>query len=91
MISENNLKKRYTIESFIVGESNSTAHIAAKGIIKNPGISNNPLFLFSESGLGKTHLAQAIGNGLKKKYNKKVLYSHGRRVLFSLCALSPDK
>lgn len=70
-----NLNPRYTLENFVVGNSNSYAFAAAENIIKYPAQNNNPFFLYGKSGLGKTHLMQAIGNEiLKRNPNMQVLY-----------------
>ncbi len=72
---EDNLNPRYTFDSFIVGPFNELAHAAAQAVIKNPGISYNPLFIYGGTGLGKTHLIQSIGNYFKRiDINKKVHY-----------------
>lgn len=71
---ESNLKKNYTFENFIVGESNKFAQAAALAVAENPGTMYNPLFIYGNSGLGKTHLMHAIGNYIETKYRKKVLY-----------------
>jgi len=68
-----NLNPNYTFESFIVGKSNKFAYKASRVIAEAPG-SYNPLFLYGESGVGKTHLMHAIGNYLVENSNKKVLY-----------------
>jgi len=57
-----NLRKEYTFDTFIVGNNNSLAYAVAKEVATNPGVRHNPLFIYGGVGLGKTHLAQAIGN-----------------------------
>lgn len=66
-----NLNPRYTFDTFVVGSFNELAHAAAQSVIKNPGTSYNPLFIYGDTGLGKTHLIQAIGNEL---LNKNIVY-----------------
>ena len=68
-----NLNPNYTFETFIVGNSNKFAFKASRVIAEAPG-SYNPLFLYGESGVGKTHLMHAIGNYLVQNTDKKVLY-----------------
>ncbi len=73
---DDNLNPRYTFENFIVGPFNELAYAAAQGVVKNPGHAYNPLFFYGASGLGKTHLIQAIGNQLKKVFpEKRILYT----------------
>ena len=67
------LNPEYTFETFLVGSSNKFAYKVARVIAEAPG-SYNPLFLYGESGVGKTHLMHAIGNYLLENSNKKVLY-----------------
>lgn len=69
-----NLIKEYTFDSFIVGNSNRFAHGAAFAVAEEPGKNYNPLVLYGNSGLGKTHLMHAVGNYIEQNSNKKVLY-----------------
>ena len=71
---KSNLNPKYTFDSFIVGDSNKFAYMAAVSVAENPGKTYNPLFLYGSSGLGKTHLMHAIGNFIIENSNKKVLY-----------------
>lgn len=71
---EDNLNPKYTFDTFVVGPFNELAHAAAHAVIKNPGGSYNPLFIYGDTGRGKTHLIQAVGNHIKGSTNKKVLY-----------------
>lgn len=71
---QSNLKNKYTFDNFIVGNSNKFAHAAALSVAENPGNMYNPLFIYGNSGLGKTHLMHAIGNFIQENTNKTVLY-----------------
>jgi len=67
------LDPKNTFQNFITGDSNKFAYKVALAVAESPGM-YNPLFLYGESGVGKTHLMQAIGNYLIEKTDKKVLY-----------------
>lgn len=69
------LLSKYTFENFISGKGNQLAYGVAKATAEHPSLTYNPLFIYSESGLGKTHLLHAIGNEVSKAKSKKnVLY-----------------
>lgn len=73
---DSQLNPKYIFDNFIEGDCNKLARSAGLEITKKPGLTSfNPLFLFGDTGLGKTHLSHAIGNEIVKKYpNKQVLY-----------------
>lgn len=75
------LKEEFTFDEFVSGPSNSFAIAAAKAVVSNPGRTGyNPLFIHGGTGLGKTHLMQAIGNEIKKKNNS-----------FAICYLTAEE
>ncbi|MBP9760794.1 MAG: chromosomal replication initiator protein DnaA [Candidatus Magasanikbacteria bacterium] len=69
------LNPKYTFDTFIVGKGNELAHAAAQAVADRPGEAYNPLFIYGDVGLGKTHLLQAIGHTLlEKNPQTKILY-----------------
>ena len=79
--SENRLSPRYIFETFVVGESNHFAHAAAMAVAEAPGKTKfNPLTIYGGVGLGKTHLAQAVGHFVREEHkDAKVLYATSER------------
>ena len=70
--------EEYTFDRFVVGSSNKFAHAAARKVADNPGESYNPLFIFGNSGLGKTHLLYSIAHTIHANHpNYKVIYVKG--------------
>ena len=71
---EDNLNPKYNFNSFIVGPFNELAYAVSQAIITNPGQNYNPFFVYGGTGLGKTHMIQAIGNTIKIKHPGKKIY-----------------
>ena len=79
-IVRSNVRTNYTFSNFVEGKSNQLARAAASQVADNPGTAYNPLFIYGGTGLGKTHLLHAVGNGiLAKKPDAKVIYMHSER------------
>jgi len=74
-VQDDGLREHYTFGNFVVGPFNDLAHSAAQAIIKKPS-AYNPFFIYGQTGLGKTHLIQAIGNKMKENnQNIRALYT----------------
>jgi chromosomal replication initiator protein len=69
-----NLNPRFTLGSFVVGPFNELAHAAAQAVIRKPGIAYNPLLIYGPTGLGKTHLIQAVGNHFRMSAPERKVY-----------------
>jgi chromosomal replication initiator protein len=79
---DDGLNPRYTFKQFIIGGFNELAYAASQAIIKNPGTTYNPFFVYGNTGLGKTHLIQATGHAIKHNFsNKKIYYTSFERFL----------
>ena len=74
--NDSRLDPKYTFSSFVVGDSNNLAYTTALAVAESPGRNYNPLFIWGGSGLGKTHLLQAIGAHIKEIYpEKRITYT----------------
>ncbi|MCD4817786.1 MAG: chromosomal replication initiator protein DnaA [Candidatus Cloacimonetes bacterium] len=70
------LNEKYNFSEFVIGKNSRFAHSASLAVAENPGLSYNPLFIYGDSGMGKTHLMQSIGNFvLEELDNKSVFYT----------------
>lgn len=85
---ESNLNENYSFDNFIVGECNRVAYQAGLAIAKDPGrTSFNPMFIFSPTGMGKTHIAQAIGLETKRHHPElTVLYVNAEQFIMQFMA-----
>lgn len=79
------INKNFTFDSFVAGAGSKFVYAAAKAVADNPGETFNPLFIYGESGLGKTHIMHAIANRIAEKFpDKKVLYTTSENFLNDL-------
>lgn len=82
---ESALNPKYTFDNFIVGNNNNLAQAASLAVAETPAHKCNPLFIYGGSGLGKTHLIQAIGNFyLTNNPGKRVLYTTSEKFTYEL-------
>lgn len=78
--AKTSLNPRFTFSSLVVGPFNELAHAAAQAVVRKPGIAYNPLLIYGPTGLGKTHLIQAIGNHFRMNApDRKVYYVTSER------------
>lgn len=76
------LNPDYSFENLIIGTGNRLAHAVAQAITENPGKAYNPVFFYGRTGVGKTHLMQAVGNDiLNKSPSKKIIYCNSEQFL----------
>lgn len=76
------ISDKYRLDNFIVGPSNQLPYAAADAVSRRPGSAYNPLYIYGDVGLGKTHLLQAVGNAIKGRFkDKKVIYTTADRFL----------
>ena len=76
------ISEKYRLDNFIVGPSNQLAFAACEAVARKPGSAYNPLYIYGDVGLGKTHLLQAAGNSIRARYkDKKVIYTTADRFL----------
>ncbi|ASG66981.1 chromosomal replication initiator protein DnaA [Francisella halioticida] len=76
------LKEKYVFDNFVVGDANKIARAAAMQVSINPGKLHNPLFIYGGSGLGKTHLMQAIGNHARDvNPNARIIYTNSEQFI----------
>ena len=74
-IKTKDIDSEQSFANFVIGKSNSQAHVAALTVATNPGLTYNPLFIYGNSGLGKTHLLMAVANRVRESdKNKKIIY-----------------
>lgn len=77
-----NLNEDYTFNNFVVGAYNKSAYRAAQGVLSSPGNIYNPFIIYSNPGMGKTHLVQAIGNEIRKERpNMRILYIYSKDLI----------
>ncbi len=91
-MADNTLNPKYTFSSFVVGNNNNLAYVASLAVAERPAKTYNPLFLYGGSGLGKTHMMQAIGNYFLENYpKKKVLYTTSEKFTYELVTAIREK
>ena len=83
--------EKFTFDNFIKGKNNEFAMAAAEAVSKNPAGTYNPLFIYGNSGLGKTHLMKAIGYEIHKNFDCKVLYLSSEKFTIDLIDSIRDK
>ncbi|RLD12687.1 hypothetical protein DRI50_08740 [candidate division KSB1 bacterium] len=86
------INERYTFDNFIVGDGNNFAYAAARAVANSPGRTNyNPLIIYGGTGLGKTHLIQAIGNYALAQYPRPRFFIHPAKHLHLILLMQFSK
>jgi len=75
----NTLNSKFTFDNFIAGKCNELAYTASKEVVMEPGQIHNPLFIYGDTGLGKTHLLHAIGNSVKNR-TRRIIYTNAELI-----------
>lgn len=83
--------EKYTFDNFVTGGNSEFAVAASRAVAENPGLSYNPLFIYGNPGLGKTHLMKAIGHEINKNFDCKILYTTSENLLTDLVNLIQKK
>ncbi len=92
-LSPHNLNRKYDFDSLVVGDFNQFACAAAMAVAEGPGLTKyNPLFIYGGTGLGKTHIAQAVGNAILESYpSKRVMYATSEKFTSDFIASLSDR
>ena len=92
-LSPHNLNRKYDFDSLVVGDFNQFACAAAMAVAEGPGLTKyNPLFIYGGTGLGKTHIAQAVGNAILDSYpSKRVMYATSEKFTSDFIASLSDR
>lgn len=85
------MQNKFTFENFVRGDNNAFARQAALAVSENPGTAYNPLFIYGASGLGKTHLMQAVGHEIHKNFDCNVMYTTSEKFTTDLIESLKDK
>ncbi len=90
---DHNLNRKYTFDSLVVGDFNQFAFAAAQAVAEAPGLNKyNPLFIYGGTGLGKTHIVQAIGNAILEAFpNKRIFYATSEKFTSDFIASISDR
>lgn len=89
---EDGLNPRYTFDNMIVGSFNELAAAGAQAVTRNPGVLYNPYFIYGNTGLGKTHMIEGIGNAIKKQFpDKKVYYTSAEKFVIECVSAVQNK